>query len=107
MPLRITLGQLLHDWAAHYGERPCITMVPSCETLSCARLGSLASRAAHGFRDGIAGGWLDADSGHNAIRLENGIPYLAMSYALKKKDLVEVSINRAFCGPALARMINL
>ena len=39
--------------------------------------------------------------------LENGIPYLAMSYALKKIDLVEVSINRAFRGPALARMINL
>ena len=30
-----------------------------------------------------------------------------MSYALKKIDLVEVSIIRAFRSPALARMINM
>ena len=101
MPLRITLGQLLHDCAARFGERPCITMAPSGETLSYAGLESLVNRAAHGFRDGIAGGRLDAGSGHVAVMLENGIPYLAMSYALKKIDLVEVSINRAFRGPAL------
>ena len=65
------------------------------------------NRAGHGFRDGVAAGRLEAASGHVAIMLENGIPYLAMSYALKKIDLVEVSINRAFRGPALARMINL
>ena len=107
MPLRITLGQLLHDCAARFGERPCITMAPSGETLSYAGLESLVNRAAHGFRDGIAGGRLNAGSGHVAVMLENGIPYLAMSYALKKIDLVEVSINRAFRGPALGRMINL
>ena len=82
-------------------------MAPSGETLSYAGLESLVNRAAHGFRDGIAGGRLSAGSGHVAVMLENGMPYLAMSYALKKIDLVEVSINRAFRGPALARMINL
>ena len=107
MPLRITLGQLLHYSAARFGERPCITMAPSGETVTYAELESLVNRAGHGFRDGVAAGRLKAASGHVAIMLENGIPYLAMSYALKKIDLVEVSINRAFRGPALARMINL
>ena len=106
-PLRISIGQLLHDCAARFGERPCITMAPSGETLSYARLDSLVNRAAHGFRDGIARGWLNAGSGDVAAMLENGIPYLAMSYALKKIDLVEVSINRASFGPALVRMSNL
>ena len=107
MPLRITLGQLLHDCAARFGERPCITMAPSGETLSYAGLESPVNRAAHGFRDGIAGGRFNAGSGHVAVMLENGIPYLAMSYALKKIDLFEVSISRAFRGQALVRMINL
>ena len=82
MPLRISLGQLLHDCATRFGERPCITMAPSGETLSYAGLESLVNRAAHGFRDGIAGGRLSAGSGHVAVMLENGIPYLAMSWVL-------------------------
>ena len=82
-------------------------MAPSGEALGYVGLESLLNQAAHGFRDGIAGGWLNAGCGHVAAMLENGIPYLAMSHALKKIDLIEVSINRAFCGPALARMINL
>ena len=107
MPLRISLGKLLHDSAARFGERPCITMPQSGETLSYAGLDYLVNRSAHGFRDGIAGGRLNAGSGHVAVMLENGIPYLAISYALKKIDLVEVSINSAFRGPELVRMINL
>ena len=82
MPLRISLGRLLNDCAARFGERPFITMAPSGETLSYAGLDSLVNRAAHGFRDGIAGGLLNAGSGHVAVMLENGIPYLAMSHAL-------------------------
>ena len=39
--------------------------------------------------------------------LENSIDYLALTYALKKIDCIEVSINRAFRGAALSRMINL
>ena len=82
-------------------------MAPSGETLSYAGLDSLVKPGAQRFRDGIAGGRVIAGSGHVAVMLANGIPYLAMSYALKKIDLVEVSINRASCGPALFRMINL
>ncbi|MEO8544099.1 MAG: AMP-binding protein, partial [Burkholderiaceae bacterium] len=44
---------------------------------------------------------------HVAVMLENNIEYLAASYALKKTGSVEVSINRAFRGTALARMIDL
>ena len=105
MTLRITLGQLLHDHAARFGERPCITMAPSGETLSYAGLESLVNRVAHGFRDGIAGGRLNAGSGPVAVMLENGIPYLAMSYALKKIDLVDVSINRARCRSVMAKFM--
>ncbi len=107
MPLRISLGQLLHDCAARFGERPCITMAPSGETLKHAGLDSLVNRAAHGFRDRIVRGRLNPGSGDVAVMLENSIPYLVMSCALKKIDLVEVSINRASCGPTLVRMINL
>ena len=82
-------------------------MAASCETLSYAVLLSLVNRAAYGFGDGIPAGRLDAGSGYVAVMLENGILYLAMSCALKKIDLVEVSINRAFRDLALARMINL
>ena len=37
--------------------------------------------------------------------LENGIPYLAMSYALKKIDLVDVSIKRARCRSVMAKFM--
>ena len=39
--------------------------------------------------------------------LENSLAYIEMSYALKKINRIEVSINRAFRGPSLSRMINL
>ena len=38
---------------------------------------------------------------------DNDINYLAMTYALKKINKIEVSINRAFKGHSLSRMINL
>ena len=84
MPLRISLGRLLNDCAARFGERLCITITiaPSGETLSYAGLDSLVNRAAHGFCDGIEGSRLNAGSSHVAVMLENGIPYLAMSHAL-------------------------
>ena len=107
MPLRVTLGDLIHDCAARFADRPCITMAPSGETITYPELESRVNRVAHGVRDSIADGSLEARSDHLAIMLENSLAYLAMSYALKKIDLVEVSINRAFRGPALARMINL
>ena len=51
------------------------------------------NRLAHGIDDRLPTG-----SGHVAIMLENGIPYLAMSYAMKKLGRIEVSINRALGG---------
>ena len=65
-------------------------MASSGERLSFAGLESPVNRAAHVVRDGIAVGRLDAGSGHVAIMLENGIPYLAISYAPKKVDFVEL-----------------
>lgn len=102
MALRITLGELLHQCAARFADRPCITLAPGGETLSYAGLESRVNRLAHGMT-----GRFGERSRHVGIMLENGIDYLAMSYALKKLNRIEVSINRAFRGPALARMINL
>ncbi len=62
MPLRFTRGQLPYDCAARFHKRPCITMAPSGDTLSYADLEFFVNRAAHGFRDGLAGGRLDTDS---------------------------------------------
>lgn len=102
MGLRITLGELLHDCAERYGDRPFITLAPSGETLSYAQMERITNRLGHGLMERFGPGL-----GHLAIMLENGVPYLTMSYALKKLDVIEVSINRAFRGPSLSRMINL
>ena len=107
MPLRTTLGALIHDCATRFADRPAITIAPSGETISYAALDRRINRVGHGMRAQMAAGRLAAESGHVAIMLENGLAYLVMAYALKKIDLVEVSINRAFRGPALTRMINL
>ena len=40
-----------------------------------------------------------------AILLENSVEYLATTYALKKINAIEVSVNRAMRGAPLARMI--
>ncbi len=87
MPLRVTLGDLIHDCAARFADRPCITMAPSGETITYAELESRVNRVAHGVRDSIADGSLEARSDHLAIMLENSLAYLAISYALKKIDL--------------------
>ncbi len=106
MALRTTLGELLHDCARRFGDRPFVTMAPSGETISYVGLERLTNRLGHGLMRQFA---LAPQNGlgHVAIMLENSIAYLAMSYALKKLDAVEVSVNRAFKGPALSRMINL
>ncbi|MGC6452458.1 MAG: AMP-binding protein [Candidatus Puniceispirillaceae bacterium] len=107
MPLRITLGALIHDCATRFADRPAITIAPSGETISYAELESRINRVGHGIRNLTERDPQMAASGHVAIMLENSFAYLAMAYALKKIDLVEVSINRAFRGLALVRMINL
>ncbi len=102
MALRTTLGQLQHDCAKRYSDRPFLTVAPSGETWTYREFDQLVNRIAHGLLSVT-----QTVPGHIAIMLENGVQYLAATYALKKVGSVEVSINRAFRGPALARTINL
>ena len=102
MPQRITLGELLHRQASRFADRLFVTMAPDGTTVTYGEFESLVNRLGNGFRAQYG---LETD--HAAIMLPNSIAYLAASYALKKLDLVEVSVNRAFRGPSLSRMINL
>ena len=102
MGLRITLGELFHQSARRFAERPFITMAPSGETITYRELESRINRLAHGMIGRFA-----ESSNYVGIMLENSFAYVEMSYALKKINRVEVSINRAFRGAALQRMINL
>lgn len=102
MALRTTLGELLHSCALQYADRPFLTLAPSGRSWTYAEFEQLVNRLAHGFAEL----WPNPPS-HVAIMLENGLEYLITSYALKKLGIVEVSINRTFRGPALARTISL
>lgn len=107
MALRITLGELFHRCATDFAERPCVTLAESGETLSYAAFETLINRLGHGLLARFPTRGSRGATPYVGIMLENSFAYLAMSYALKKIDRIEVSINRAFRGPALARMINL
>lgn len=102
MNRRVNLGELLHECADRYGSQVCITQAETGDRLSYAELDIRASRIAHGLLQHFPD-----SSNFLAIMLENSIDYLALTYALKKINRVEVSVNRAFRGPALSRMINL
>ncbi|MDJ0614233.1 MAG: AMP-binding protein [Rhizobiaceae bacterium] len=102
MTSRINLGELLHNCAKKFNDRPFLTIAPSGQTWSYSAFEQYVNRLAHGFRT-----LWKAPPSHAAILLENSIEYLAASYALKKLGVVEVSINRTFRGPALARTIAL
>ena len=102
MPQRITLGELLHRQAWRFADRPFVTMAPDSTTITYGEFERLVNRLGNGFRAQYG---LETD--HVAIMLPNSVAYLAASYAFKKLDLVEVSVNRAFRGPALSRMIDL
>ena len=101
-PQRITLGELIHTLANEFEDRPAITLAESGETWTYRDFDTLINRIGHGLND-----LGDIVSDFVGIMHENDIHYLATTYALKKIQKVEVSINRAFRGPALARMINL
>ena len=102
MALCITLGELIHQLAAKYEDRPAITMAVSSETLSYRGFDSLINRIGHGLLS-----LSEIKSTYVGIMHENDLNYLAMTYALKKINKIEVSINRAFRGVSLSRMINL
>jgi len=77
-------------------------MAPSGETLSYSQFESLVNKIAHGLRSRF-----HELPDYVAIMLENSPKYLATTYALKKLGPIEVSINRTFRGPSLARTIAL
>jgi len=62
----------------------------------------LTNQIAHGLLD-----QQDTAPSHIAIMLENSPQSLAITYALKKIGIIEVSINRTFRGTSLARTIKL
>lgn len=101
MALRSTLGDLQHDCAMRFTDRPFITIAETGRTLSYIAFEQLTNRLAHGIRDHFGEG-LD----YAAIVLENSAEYLALTYALKKINTVEVSVNRVMRGAPLARMID-
>ena len=100
-PLRITLGNLLHDCARRYGDRPFLTIAETGATLSYAEFDTLTNRIAHGLRQHYPD-----TLGYVALLLENSAEYLATTYALKKLAAIEVSINPAMRGESLQRMID-
>jgi len=102
MALCITLGELIHQLAVKYEDRPAITMAVSGETLSYREFDTLINRIGHGLLN-----LSEIKSTYVGIMHENDLNYLAMTYALKKINKIEVSINRAFKGHSLSRMINL
>ena len=102
MTTKLTLGEWLHQLAHQYKDRPAVTEVASDKMMTYLELEQFTNRIAHGFKT-----LPHASTSYVGIMHENSLSYLAMTYALKKLALVEVSINRAFRGPALSRMINL
>ena len=101
MPLRMTLGELQHQCARKYADRPMLTMSQTGVTLSYAEFDHLTNQLAHGINEKIS-----ARLDYVAILAENSVEYLAASYALKKINAVEVSINCAMKAASLARMID-
>jgi len=49
MPQQILLGELLHDCAKRYADRPFITMAPDGETYTYKEFEKLSNRIAHGL----------------------------------------------------------
>ena len=102
MAMRINLGELIHHLANTHKDRPAVTVAASGEEYTYQQLENHINKIAHGLK-----ALKNNDSYYISIMHENDINYLALTYALKKINQVEVSINRAFRGPALVRMINL
>ena len=101
---RINLGELIHQLANRYEDRPALTIIgaEADTTWSYREFDDYINRIGHGLKS-----LGDKVSDYVAIMHENDMAYLATTYALKKIQKVEVSVNRAFRGAALVRMINL
>ena len=92
---------MLHESAQKFANRPFLTLAESGFTLRYDEFETLTNRFAHGLRDHV-----NSNLSYVTILAENGVEYLAASYALKKINAIEVSINCAMRGVPLARMIN-
>jgi crotonobetaine/carnitine-CoA ligase len=101
MAQKITLGDLLHSCAARFADRPFVTVAGTGLTCTYGEFEALTNRLAHGLLAHFG-----SAPGYAALVLENSVEYLAATYALKKINTVEVSVNRAMRGAALARMIS-
>ena len=82
MALRITLGDLLHECAEKFGERPFLIIAETGEALTYREFEALTNRVAHGLLDNYSDALSYVD-----IFLENSAEYLGISYALKKVKL--------------------
>jgi len=98
----MTLGDLINQCAERYSDKTCLIDAVTAQSISYRDFNALVNRFAHGLTARFG-----AEQRYMGVMLENSINYVALSYALKKINWIEVSINRAFRGPSLARMINL
>ena len=101
MPLRITLGNLLHECAEKFAERQFLVIAETGESLTYNEFEVLTNRITNGLLEQFP-----KKIKYVNIFLENSSQYLALTYALKKANAIEVSINPAMRGESLARMIN-
>ena len=101
MPLRITLGNLLHECAEKFAERQFLVIAETGESLTYNEFEVLTNRITNGLLEQFP-----KKIKYVNIFLENSSQYLALTYALKKANTIEVSINPAMRGESLARMIN-
>ena len=101
MPLRITLGNLLHECAEKFSEREFLVIAETGESLTYNAFEVLTNRITNGLLEQFPEKIEYVD-----IFLENSAQYLALTYALKKANAIEVSINPAMRGESLARMID-
>ena len=72
MALRITLGDLLHECAEKFGDRPFLIIAETGETLTYREFEVLTNRVAHGLLENYSDALSYVD-----IFLENSAEYLA------------------------------
>ena len=100
-PLRITLGNLLHECAEKFAERQFLVIAETGDTFTYKEFEILTNKIANGLLEKYS-----EKLTYVNIFLENSAEYLALTYALKKVNVIEVSINPAMRGVSLARMVD-
>ena len=80
MPLRITLGNLLHECAEKFAERQFLVIAETGESLTYNEFEVLTNRITNGLLEQFP-----KKIKYVNIFLENSSLYLALTYALKKR----------------------